>query len=47
MMLENLLSKTKTELSVGLKDDEITYAYDSLAKRQKPLQTFSIIFQNF
>ena len=35
MMLENLISKTKTELSVGLKDDEITYAYDSLAKKAK------------
>jgi len=35
MMLENLISKTKTELSVGLKDDEITYAYDALAKKVK------------
>jgi hypoxia up-regulated 1 len=35
MMLENLISKTKTELSVGLKDDEITYAYDALAKKAK------------
>ena len=29
MMLENLLSKTKTENALGLKDDEITYSYDS------------------
>ena len=35
MMLENLLSKTKTENAVGLKDDEITYSYDSLAKKAK------------
>ena len=35
MMLENLISKTKTELSVGLKDNEITYAYDALAKKAK------------
>ena len=35
MMLENLLSKTKTENALGLKDDEITYSYDSLAKKAK------------
>ena len=35
MMLENLISKTKTEMSLGLKDDEITYAYDSLSKKAK------------
>ena len=35
MMLANLIYKTKTELSVGLKDDEITYAYDALAKKVK------------
>ena len=42
MMLENLISKTKTELSVGLKDDEITYAYDALAKKVKaPANVFN------
>ena len=35
MMMENLLSKTKTENALGLKDDEITYSYDSLAKKAK------------
>lgn len=44
MMLENLISKTKTELSVGLKDDEITYAYDALAKKAKsPTNIFNYI----
>ena len=42
MMLENLISKTKTELSVSLKDDEITYAYDALAKKAKaPANVFN------
>ena len=41
MMMENLLSKTKTENALGLKDDEITYAYDALAKKAKsPLNVF-------
>ena len=35
MMMENLLSKTKTENALGLKDDEITYSYDSLSKKAK------------
>ena len=46
MMLENLLSKTKTENALGLKDDEITYSYDSLAKRRKLHLIYLIIFQN-
>ena len=42
MMLENLISKTKTELSIGLKDNEITYAYNALAKKAKaPANTFN------
>jgi len=47
MMLENLLSKTKTELSVGLKDDEITYAYDSLAKKAKAPANIFNYFSEF
>ena len=42
MMLENLLSKTKTETVLGLKEDEITYAYDALAKKAKaPANVFN------
>ena len=47
MMLENLISKTKTELSVGLKDDEITYAYDSLAKKAKAPANIFNFFSEF
>ena len=47
MMLENLLSKTKTEFSVGLKDDEITYAYDSLAKKAKAPANIFNYFSEF
>ena len=47
MMLENLLSKTKTELCVGLKDDEITYAYDSLAKKAKAPANIFNYFSEF
>ena len=47
MMLENLISKTKTELSVGLKDDEITYAYDSLAKKAKAPANIFNYFSEF
>ena len=47
MMLENLLSKTKTELAVGLKEDEITYAYDALAKKAKAPANIFNYFQNF
>ena len=47
MMLENLLSKTKTELSVGLKDDEITYAHDSLAKKAKAPANIFNYFSEF
>ena len=35
MMMENLLSKTKTENSLGLNNDEILYSYDSLSKKAK------------
>ena len=35
MMMENLLSKTKTENALGLKDNEIIYSYDSLSKKAK------------
>ena len=42
MMLENLISKTKTESALGLKEDEITYAYDALAKKAKaPANVFN------
>ena len=47
MMLENLISKTKTELSVGLKDDEITYAYDALAKKAKSPANIFNYFSEF
>ena len=47
MMLENLISKTKTELSVGLKDDEITYAYDALAKKAKSPANIFNYFEEF
>ena len=47
MMLENLISKTKTELSVGLKDDEITYAYDALAKKAKAPSNIFNYFSEF
>lgn len=47
MMLENLLSKTKTEFSVGLKDDEITYAYDALAKKAKAPANIFNYFSEF
>jgi hypoxia up-regulated 1 len=35
MMMENLLSKTKTENALGLKDDKISYSYDALSKKSK------------
>ena len=42
MMMENLLSKTKTENALGLKENEITYSYDSLSKKAKsPLNIFN------
>ena len=47
MMLENLLSKTKTELVAGLKDDEITYAYDALAKKAKAPANIFNYFSEF
>ena len=47
MMLENLISKTKTELSVGLKDDEITYAYDALGKKAKAPSNIFNYFSEF
>ena len=47
MMLENLLSKTKTEFTVGLKDDEITYAYDALAKKAKASANIFNYFSEF
>ena len=47
MMLENLLSKTKTEEVVGLKDDEITYAYDALAKKAKASANIFNYFSEF
>ena len=47
MMLENLITKTKTELSVGLKDDEITYAYDALAKKAKSPANIFNYFEEF
>ena len=47
MMLENLLSKTKTELVVGLKDDEITYAYDALTKKAKSSANIFNYFSEF
>ena len=47
MMLENLLSKTKTELAVGLKEDEITYAYDALAKKAKAPANIFNYFSEF
>ena len=41
MMMENLVSKTKTENALGLKGDEITYSYDALSKKAKsPLKFF-------
>ena len=47
MMLENLLSKTKTELAMGLKDNEITYAYDSLSKKAKAPANIFNYFSEF
>ena len=47
MMLENLLSKTKTECALGLKEDEITYAYDSLAKKAKAPANIFNYFSEF
>ena len=47
MMLENLLSKTKTEFAIGLKDDEITYSYDSLAKKAKAPANIFNYFSEF
>ena len=47
MMLENLLSKTKTELVAGLKEDEITYAYDALAKKAKAPANIFNYFSEF
>ena len=47
MMLENLLSKTKTECALGLKDDEITYAYDALAKKAKAPANIFNYFSEF
>ena len=47
MMLENLLSKTKTECALGLKDDEITYSYDSLAKKAKAPANIFNYFSEF
>ncbi len=42
MMMENLLSKTKTENALGLRGNEIIYSYDSLAKKAKtPLNIFN------
>ena len=42
MMMENLVSKTKTENALGLKGDEITYSYDALSKKAKsPLNIFN------
>ena len=46
MMMENLLSKTKTENALGLKEDEISYSYDALSKKEKPLLMYLIIYQN-
>lgn len=44
MMMENLLSKTKTEFALGLKEDEITYAYDALSKKAKsPANVFNYL----
>ena len=44
MMMENLLSKTKTEFGVSLKDDEITYAHDALSKKAKsPANVFNYL----
>ena len=47
MMLENLLSKTKTEEAVSLKDDEIAYAYDALAKKAKAPANIFNFFSEF
>ena len=47
MMLENLLSKTKTESALGLKEDEITYAYDALAKKAKAPANIFNYFSEF
>ena len=42
MMMENLLSKTKTENALGLRGNEIIYSYDSLTKKAKtPLNIFN------
>jgi len=44
MMMENLLSKTKTETAIGLKDDEISYSYDALSKKAKtPSNVFNYL----
>ena len=44
MMMENLLSKTKTENALGLKDDEISYSYDALSKKAKtPSNVFNYL----
>ena len=46
MIMENLLSKTKIETALGFKDDEISYSYDALSKKQKHLQIYLIIYLN-
>ena len=44
MMMENLLSKIKTETALGLKDDEISYSYDALSKKAKtPSNVFNYL----
>ena len=44
MMMENLLSQTKTEFGISLKDDEITYAHDALSKKAKsPSNAFNYL----
>ncbi len=42
MMMENLLSKTKTDLAISLKEDEITYTNEALSKKAKiPTNVFN------
>ena len=42
--MENLLSQTKTEFGISLKDDEITYAHDALSKKAKsPANVFNYL----